>query len=33
MSLSSEVLNNLKKIEYPIFSKGTYMQTGKDMTQ
>lgn len=24
---------NLKKIDYPIFSKGTYMQTGKDMTQ
>ena len=24
---------SLKKIDYPIFSKGTYMQTGKDMTQ
>jgi len=23
----------LKTIEYPVFSKGTYMQTGKDMTQ
>lgn len=24
---------SLKKIDYPVFSKGTYMQTGKDMTQ
>lgn len=24
---------SLKKIDYPIFSKGTYIQTGKDMTQ
>jgi len=24
---------SLKEMDYPIFSKGTYMQTGKDMTQ
>lgn len=24
---------SLKKIDYPVFSKGTHMQTGKDMTQ